>query len=118
MPWAIPSSASPYPFQPKAQQAFILQGQALKVWPSNVDAISANQVQFSDCYETPEGKVQTQWQVELDLTTKKITVQPIQIKRPGYSTFVNCPEIRVAFWKATLFTYDTFPTETQMPFAP
>lgn len=103
-----------YPHKLNWQQAFFFQ--TLMVYPSNVDMVSADVVQFQDQYDTPEGMIYNQWQVIFDVADKLLTVQPLLTKQPGFTEYVPTPEIPVAFFKATLFTFDSYPTQTQMPF--
>lgn len=103
-----------YPNIVNMQQAFLYS--TLQLYPPTITVINSNTVQFNDFYNTPSGYVQTQWQVALDHTDKKIIVQNLMTKLPQQSAFRACSEILVNYWKTTLFIYSEPPTTIFLPF--
>jgi len=103
-----------YPNVVNMQQAFLYS--TLQLYPPNLTVINSNTVQFTDYYNTPSGYVQTQWQVVLDHTAKKIYIQNLMTKLPQQTAFRACSEIFVNYWAAKFFTYTEPPNTIYLPF--
>lgn len=112
--WALGFSflGNSYPFAINFQQAFLFS--TLQLY--NCTQINANTVQFTDSYETPNGLVQTQFQVILDHAAKKVYVQNLFTKLPQQSGFRACSEILLNYWEIRLFNYNESPIVIKLPY--